>query len=976
VTLRVYDLQKDLSKLCTLKSGQTPNIDKKMSVIDFKTTDDFGLSNQFASETLANVTITTAGEYAFRLISDDGARLKVDGTTLITHDGTHAATGKDGTVTLDAGYHSLRIDHFDAQGGQQVTLQWKPPGASDFVLVPASVLSTEADVVRVTAPGTKECEGGADTAGDGLALNAVHPNYTLTDLRPSGFEPQVTGMDFFSDDRMVITTWGGSNNETGEVWVLDNVDGSTSASAVTRQKIASGLKEPMGVKVVDGKVYVSEKDQLTRLDDTNGDGVTDTYTSIATWPFGGNFHEFGFGLIYKDGFFYLNLSVSINYGGATTNPQPANNRGTTIKVNKDTGAVTYVAGGLRTPHGIGFGPEGEIFVTDNQGDWLPSSKMVHVKQGRFFSHKTNPAGPFDSTPATPPALWLPHEYISLSPSQPFLLTTGPFAGQMVIGDVTYGGLQRAHLEKVGGEYQGAVFRMTQGLESGITRVIEGPDGVLYVGGLGAGGNWGQNGKLTYGLQKLTPNGTTAFDFLAMRAVSGGFELEYTKPISTTTAATLASKYIVEQWENIPAAGYGAGNKQNEETLTVTSASLSTDNKKVTLLIDGLEAGKVVHVRSPRPFTSSSGDSLWNTEAWYTLNALGTATPGTGGGTGGGDSGGGGSTTGETVYQAESATRAGGAGVNTDHTGYTGTGFVDGYGSTGASTTFDVTAASAGSHDVTLRYSNGPYPAAQAKTISLYVNGTKQKQISLASTANWDTWADHKETVTLTSGSNTIAYKVDSDDYGHVNLDEITVVGAGGSTNRVQLFDGTNLDLWENTSGGAPSWTISDGSAEVTGGDIRTKAKYQDFKLHVEFLIPQFDSSVTGQQRGNSGVYLQERYEIQVLDSYGDTTLSHDEAGGIYSKRAPDSNQATAPGTWQTYEITFRAARFNSSGTKTENARVTVVWNGVTVHNDVEINGGTGGGIDEGPEAGSIRLQDHFDPGPNVRYRNIWIEPAT
>ena len=186
VTLRVYDLQKDLSKLCTLKSGQTPNVDKKMSVIDFKTDDDFGFGNQFASETLANVSITTAGEYGFRLISDDGARLKVDGTTLITHDGTHAATPVDGTVTLDAGYHSLRIDHFDAQGGQQVTLQWKPPGASSFVLVPASVLSTDSGVVRVTAPGKKDCEGGTDSAGDGLTLNSVHPNYTLTNLRPSG----------------------------------------------------------------------------------------------------------------------------------------------------------------------------------------------------------------------------------------------------------------------------------------------------------------------------------------------------------------------------------------------------------------------------------------------------------------------------------------------------------------------------------------------------------------------------------------------------------------------------------------------------------------------------------------------------------------------------------------------------------------------------------------------------------------------
>ena len=95
---------------------------------------------------------------------------------------------------------------------------------------------------------------------------------------------------------------------------------------------------------------------------------------------------------------------------------------------------------------------------------------------------------------------------------------------------------------------------------------------------------------------------------------------------------------------------------------------------------------------------------------------------------------------------------------------------------------------------------------------------------------------------------------------------------------------------------------------------------------------------------------------------------------FYQKRAPDSNQATAPETWQTYEVTFRAARFNGT-TKTENARATVVWNGVTVHNNVEINGSTGGGAAESAALGPIRLQDHGDAGANVRYRTIWIEPA-
>ncbi|WP_432995480.1 3-keto-disaccharide hydrolase [Dactylosporangium sp. CA-233914] len=131
---------------------------------------------------------------------------------------------------------------------------------------------------------------------------------------------------------------------------------------------------------------------------------------------------------------------------------------------------------------------------------------------------------------------------------------------------------------------------------------------------------------------------------------------------------------------------------------------------------------------------------------------------------------------------------------------------------------------------------------------------------------------------------------------------------------------------------------------------------------------------SGQTRANSGIYLQDRYEVQVLDTYGKAVLADNECGSIYLKRAPDSNPATAPETWQTYEITFRAARWSGT-TKTENARVTVVWNGVTVHNDVAVDGPTGAGAAESPAALPIRLQDHGDPGANVRYRSIWIEPV-
>ncbi|MFC9339255.1 ricin-type beta-trefoil lectin domain protein [Streptomyces sp. NPDC057020] len=620
VTQRVFDIQVPLNDLCDLKPGQTPNIDTLKPVVDWTTATDFGLDTNFVTHVVGQLHAPATGAHTLRLTSDDGSRLWIDDQLVIDHGGLHGPEPKEATVDLTAGPHALRIEHFERGGGEQLTLAWKPPGASSITLVPNSALSTDADVVRVTAPGRKECEAGTDSPGDGLPLTGVHPNYTLTDLRPPGFEPQVSAMDWLPDGRLAVTTWGGSNNTAGEVYLLSNVTGSTGPGRVTYKKIASGLKEPMGIKHVDGKLYVSQKHELTELNDTDGDEVTDQYRRVATWPFGGNFHEFGFGLLYKDGFFYLNLSVSINYGGATTDPQPAPNRGTTIKVDRQSGEISYVAGGLRTPNGIGWGPEGGIFVTDNQGGWLPSSKLLHIKQGRFFNHFTNPDGPFDGQPVTKPVLWLPQNEIANSPSTPLQLTEGPFAGQMLFGDVTYGGVQRAYLEKIGGEYQGAVFRLTQGLEAGVTRISIGPDGALYAGGLGAGGNWGQEGKLAHGLQKLAPNGTNAFDIRAMRAVPGGFALDYTQPLSTETASDLAKRYKIKQWRYVPTADYG-GPKVDEETLAAQSATLSADGRTVTLAIPGLKADRVVHVRSPRPFSSADGQPLWSTEAWYTLNQM-------------------------------------------------------------------------------------------------------------------------------------------------------------------------------------------------------------------------------------------------------------------------------------------------------------------------------------------------------------------
>lgn len=952
VTLRVFDIQSPLDELCDLKPAQTPNVDRLIPTADWTSTDGFGFTDNFVSQIIGNINVPDAGSYTFRLISDDGSRLFIGGQQVIDHDGLHGAEPKDGEITLTPGYHALHIDHFDRGGGQQVTLQWKPPGAADFAVVPNSVLSTDAGVVRVTAPGRKECEGSYDTPGDGLPLTSVNPGYTLTDLRPAGFEPQVSAMDWLPGGRLAVTTWGGSSVDEGAVYVLDHVTGDTGPERVTYKKIAGGLKEPMGIKYVDGKLYVSEKHQLTELSDLEGDNSADEIRKVAEWPYGGNFHEFAFGLLYEDGNFYLNLSVAINYGGATTDPQPAANRGSTIKVNKKTGKVSYLAGGLRTPNGIGRGPGGELFVTDNQGGWLPASKLVHIKQDRFFNHYTNPDGPFDDRAVTKPVLWLPQNEIANSPSTPMLLKKGPFAGQLLFGDVTYGGIQRADLEKVDGEYQGAVFRHTQGLEAGITRISTGPDGAIYAGGLGADGNWGQEGKLRFGLQKLTPNGTNVFDIKTMRATRDGFELTYTKPLSEETAAKLTSgAYTVEQWRYVPTPAYG-GPKVDEEELPVAAARISGDRRTVRITVPGLQTDRVVHVRSPRPFASSDGEQLWSTEAWYTLNARpGPESP-------------------VTAYDAESARLSGGADIDTEHAGYTGGGFVDGFGTPGATATFDVDAPKKGTYDVGLRYANGPHPFTGTKTIGVSVNGGQPLRTSLPSTGAWNRWSTRSERLELRKGRNTITYTYGPEDTGHVNLDMIEVRRPGG---RVDLFSGGSVaTAWQHTDGRSVEWPHSaEESIEVCCGDIRTKQAFGDFRLHAEFRVPKLPDDVTGQDRGNSGIYLQDRYELQILDSFGVAQLASNEAASIYNKKAADLNAATAPETWQTYDIVFRAARFDAEGRKTDDARITVVWNGRKVHDDVAVDGPTGGGDAESAAAGAIRLQDH---GNKVRFRNLWIEP--
>jgi len=201
------------------------------------------------------------------------------------------------------------------------------------------------------------------------------------------------------------------------------------------------------------------------------------------------------------------------------------------------------------------------------------------------------------------------------------------------------------------------------------------------------------------------------------------------------------------------------------------------------------------------------------------------------------------------------------------------------------------------------------------------------------------------------------------------------LGAKPPAGAVVLFNGKNFRQWKHT-GKKPGvdsvqWNLIKGGAmEIKRGtgSIVTRKKFTDFKLHLEFRTP-FMPDKGGQGRGNSGVYLQGRYEVQVLDSYG-LSGQDNECGGIYKVGRPIVNMCAPPLQWQTYDITFYAPRFDNAGVKTEDARVTIVHNDVTIHNDRKIPNPTGGALDGNvAEPGGIYLQDHGNP---VQFRNIWL----
>ncbi|MCC7063134.1 MAG: hypothetical protein IT456_10045 [Planctomycetes bacterium] len=438
---------------------------------------------------------------------------------------------------------------------------------------------------------------------------------------------EVGGMVQRGDDTFVCT-------RRGEIWRITGAGGAEPKCSLW----ADGLQEPLGLVDLDGWLYCSQRGELSRLRDADGDGRMDQLETVAQgWPLSGNYHEYCFGpTLAGDGSLWLTLNKPFGdepFGRADW-------RGWAIRVPKGGNTFEPVCAGLRSPAGVGTAPDGQVWYTDNQGEWCAACKFAPLEVGDFHGH---PWGidscklpeskvPFpgavksglrlaEAARTLPnfrlPAVWMPYDKLGRSAAG-FVWDTkgnfGPFRGQVFCGDQYSSEVFRMSLEKVGGRWQGACYPFRRGVKSGITRVLWGSDGALWCGLTNRG--WGSLGQAEHGLQRLVWQQKTPFELLEVTALAGGFRLRFTEPVNASS--TLPVGFAVRSYTYDLHENYGCP-ERDAKPHTITATALSEDGLCIDLMVDGLEDVRVYELSCPAVLSASSGKAPWHPIAWYTRN---------------------------------------------------------------------------------------------------------------------------------------------------------------------------------------------------------------------------------------------------------------------------------------------------------------------------------------------------------------------
>lgn len=449
---------------------------------------------------------------------------------------------------------------------------------------------------------------------------------------------EALGLALAKDGTIVVAT------RTAGIWRIVNGEW---------RLFAEGLFDSLGVVVEDGKgltVVAGQKAELTRISDTNGDGIADRYdTLFDAHSFHANYHTYMHGPVRAaDGSYYFALNL-VHDGTGQAYTAGGNVMGTwggfngwAIRVKPD-GAYELFAKGLRSPASLGVGPDGRVWYADNQGDFVATSKLFVLRKDAFYGH---PAGLVDlpgMTPASPEiqydrwadsrekaVILFPHNRVANSPGNPAWVTDkkfGPFLGQMLIGDQTQSNLLRVSLQKVGNVEQGSVMPFFEGLESGVMRPLFLPDGSLLLGQTGRG--WQAKGGKVAALQHVRWDGkTVAPAVVAMLATPKGFRLQFTQPLGKGVSVELLKAALsLESWTYRDAPDYGSPelDLRNE---SIASITVGADRRSVDVALASTDVPKVHPRQTARVYhaklasqTLFDANAPGEMNAYYTLYAF-------------------------------------------------------------------------------------------------------------------------------------------------------------------------------------------------------------------------------------------------------------------------------------------------------------------------------------------------------------------
>jgi uncharacterized cupredoxin-like copper-binding protein len=454
--------------------------------------------------------------------------------------------------------------------------------------------------------------------------------YRIADIKiPNEIELEVGGLAFDDQGRLGVTT------RRGELWLITNPESNNPKYT----RFAHGLHEPLGLAFKDGSFYCAQRGELTKITDKNGDNKADSYETITRFDLEGNYHEYRYGPVFTpEGDMIVTLNLAWIGHGASLSKWD----GWMVKVSP-AGEVTPLATGMRSPAGFGYNAAGDMFYTENQGDWVGSGRMTHVEKGDFVGNPEGlkwtgePNAPLKLKPedidetkgwtlyeyakevdaVKAPSVWFPHTLMGISTSGLAVIPEGfgPFTGQLLVGDQGHSKIMRVFQEKINGVYQGACFPFVEGFSSGLLRLEWAPDEDALFAGMTSRG-WASTGTAPFGLQQLRWTGKTPFEMRKIQVRPNGFQVEFTKAVDPKSLkASIEVNDFTYQYHST----YGSPvtDLQEREIQTITIAE---DGRSAMIELDQLRPGYIYEIKI-NDLKDSAGQAALHKVAYYTLNEI-------------------------------------------------------------------------------------------------------------------------------------------------------------------------------------------------------------------------------------------------------------------------------------------------------------------------------------------------------------------